>query len=207
TLMARITSGCWGTRGFDSWDFCSDTPVAFGKKALSTIAGPLVNFILLWNGWQLMDERNFANQQSLGVSLVFAALPLNNLLGAFSGGGDLTNTLRLLLTRVNAHNHRALTIAGLLIMLIICVPPLIRAFICLPWGQGKFLYYPLFLIVPGFLDRWLVGGLLNKWLIHPDTPQSVAYMWVGAWTALTFAVWMLTRKHITWLINEDRLPL
>ncbi|HEY6899731.1 MAG TPA: hypothetical protein VI233_03775 [Puia sp.] len=207
TLVARLVSGCWPPRAFDSWQFCVEAPVSSGKNAIATIAGPLVNFILLWSGWQMMDENNFSDQQSLGCSLVFASLPLNNLLGAFSGGGDLTNALRLGLSRINNRHHQVVTLLGLAIVLVVCVPPLIRAFICLPWWQGKFLYYPIFLIVPGILDRWFVGGMLNKWFIHSDTPAEKAYWYILGWTGLTLLILIFTHRRLTALINDDELPL
>jgi hypothetical protein len=208
TLVARLVSGCWGPRVFDGWELCADNRIAVGLRVLAVVAGPLVNFILLWVAWQKMDKYNSSMQeQSWGVTLVFAALPLNNLLAAVSGGGDLTSAIRLTFRHADAFGHHFVALVGLLIMLIICVPPLVRAFICLPWWQGKLFYYPVFLIVPGMLDHWLVKGLLNKWLIKPDTPEDKAYWWAIAWTLFTMTIWLLTHKKISQLITDEELPL
>ncbi len=204
TLAARIISGCWGPRAFDSWSFCAESSLSSGQRILAMVAGPLVNFILLWTGWQKMDEDNTLTEISMGCSLVFATLPLNNLLAAASGGGDLTAAMRLLFRHAN---HRLVALAGLLLIVIICVPPLIKAFIVLPWWQGRLFYYPVFLIVPGFLDHWLVGKMLNKWLIKADTPQDKAYWWAIGWTILTLLIWLLTRRKMKQLINDEELPL
>ena len=126
TLVARIISGCWGPRGFDSWKACADSRASNGQLLLADLAGPLVNFILLWVGWQKMDESNTLGKQSLGCSLIFATLPLSMLLGAASGGGDLTLGIRLLFPH---GNHRLMGLIGLLITVIFCVPPLIKAFV------------------------------------------------------------------------------
>jgi len=207
TLVARLVSGCWGPRFFDGWEFCGDTRIAVGLQVLAIIAGPIVNFILLWVAWQKMDKYNSSVQeQSWGVTLTFAALPLNNLLAAVSGGGDLTHAIRLTIRHAERFGHHFVAIVGLLIMMIICIPPLVRAFICLPWWKGK-LSYPIFLIVPGMLDHWLVKGLLNKWLIKPGMPEEKAYWWVIAWTLFTMTIWLLTRKKISQLITDEELPL
>ena len=66
TLAARIISGCWGPRGFDCWSFCAECSVSTGQRMLADLAGPLINFILLWVGWQKMDENNTLSEQSLG---------------------------------------------------------------------------------------------------------------------------------------------
>ncbi|MBS1603459.1 MAG: hypothetical protein JST42_12385, partial [Bacteroidetes bacterium] len=96
TLTAWLTTGCWGPRGFGSWAFCQEN-APFGKRVLAIMAGPLVNFTVLWSGLQRMnaDEENVV-EHSIGISMVFAALPLNSLLAAFQGGGDLTTALRFL---------------------------------------------------------------------------------------------------------------
>ena len=203
-LVARIMSGCWGPRAFDSWKFCAETTVSSGQNILAIVAGPLVNFIVLWIGWQKMEEDNTLTEQSLGCSMVFAALPLNMLLGAASGGGDLTAAIRLLIPHAN---HRVISLVGLLIIAIICVPPLVRAFVVLPWWQGRLFYYPVFLIVPGYLDHWLVGKKLNQWLIKADTPEDKVYWWVIGWTLVTLLIWLFTYRKMKQLISDEELPL
>ena len=204
TLTAWFTTGCWGSRGFDSWGFCSEN-VPYGKRALSIMVGPLVNFYILWAGWQRMHahEENLV-EHSIGVSMVFAALPFNTLLAAVQGGGDTTTTLRYLFPH---GDHRIVSVFGLLIVAIVCIPPLIRAFVVLPWWQGRLFYYPVFLLVPGILDQWLVGKMLNRWLIPPGTTQPMAYERVIAWTVAMMAIWLLTRRRIKTLISDEELPI
>ena len=205
TLVARVMSGCWPPRAFDNWQFCVETPVSLGEKALATIAGPLINLLLLYIGWQKMNESNSEDQQSLGCCLVFAALPLNNLMAAASGGGDLTTAIRLGFARY--HNNHVINLIGLAIMLLFCVPPVIRAFTLLPWRNGKLVFFPLLLIAPGYVDRWLVNVMLNKWLINASTPKEQAYWWILAWGALTLTILLLTYKSLTRFISDQELPI
>lgn len=206
TLAARIISGCWGPRTFDSWSFCVGTTVSSGQRILALVAGPLIDIILLWVGWQKMDERNTLSDQSLGCSLVLATLPFNKLLTAAGGSGELTNAIRLLFPHANISNHHLISLIGLLILMIVSVPPLIKAFVVLPWWQGRLFFYPVFLIVPGLLDHWLVGGVLNKWLIV-NTTEDKAYWWIIGWTLFTMTVWILTHRRLNQLISDEELPL
>ena len=93
TLMATLTCQCWGSRIFDGWDFCTTSLVTSGQRALATLAGPIINYVLLWIGYSELHPENSTEEHSLGVALVFACLPLNNLMAAFSGGGDLTSAI------------------------------------------------------------------------------------------------------------------
>jgi hypothetical protein len=204
TLAAWIVSGCWGPRAFDSWQFCAESSVSNGQRIVAMVAGPLVNIILLWTGWQKMDENNTLAERSLGCTLVFATLPLNMLLGAASGGGDLTGAVRLLFPHAD---HRLVSLGGLLLLVIICVPPLVKAFVVLPWWQGRIFFYPVFLIAPGYLDRWLVGKMLNKWLICAGGSEDKAYWLVIGWTILTGLIWLFTRHRLKQLISDEELPL
>jgi hypothetical protein len=201
TLAARISCTCWGSRIFDGWDFCAGCSVSSGERALATIAGPLINYVLLLVGWDKLHPENTVEEKSVGVSLVFACLPLNLLMGAVSGGGDLTDAIQLLQVHRSLSVH-AVHVVGLLLTLILTVPPIIRAFVQLPGYQGKLIVFPVLLLVPGWLDRELVGKLLNKWLIPAGTPQSHAYAWVIGWGVLVLVGWLFTRHRTQDLINE-----
>src|SRR3984957_7064153 len=89
TLVARAVCPCWGMRVFDGGDFCSVCFASAGERALASVAGPAVNFIFLWIGWSLLNEDNQLDEQSLGCTIVLACLPLNLLLAATAGGGDV----------------------------------------------------------------------------------------------------------------------
>jgi hypothetical protein len=201
-LAARAVCDCWGPRGFDRWDFCAGCTVSTGQRALALIVGPFINFALLWVGWRKMDPENPLDEQSLGCSLNFACLPLNLLLAAGSGGGDLTNALRFMQQHGPATNRRLVGIMGLLIVLVLTLPALFRAFILLPGYQGKFLIFPALLLLPVWLDKWLVGKQLNNWLIGPDATQNHGYAWVIGWFFFVLIGWLFTRRWLEDLVGE-----
>src|SRR5258708_868239 len=74
--VAALVSGGWGPRGFDRWQMVTGASVSNGQRALATLAGPLVNFLVLWIGWIKMANRDSLADQSLGCNLTLAALPL-----------------------------------------------------------------------------------------------------------------------------------
>ena len=201
-LMARVVSPCWGPRIFDGWDFCTGYKVSSGQRALALIAGPLINYLLLWIGYTLLDPERPLNEQSMGCSLVFAALPLNGLLAAFDGGGDLTNTIRWFQQHGPATNHRLVTIMGLALVIALTVPPLLRAFLSLPGYKGRFLVFPVLFLIPGLLDHLLVGKWLNAWLITPDMTQAHAYALVGGWGGFLLLGLLLTWQHLEDMMSE-----
>lgn len=202
TLVARLVSGSWPVRAFDYWVFQPDIKVSNGWQILAILAGPVVSYTLMWMGYNKMDDENTPEDKSVGVALVLAALPLNNLLAAAVGGGDLTYALRLLFRKTD---HHYVSLVGLVIVTIFCLPPLIRAFMVLPW-RGQIIFFPIFLIATGYIDHWVVSVLLNKWLLM-NTVGMASYLRVLGWGLFTFALWFFTRRSIAGLIPDDELPI
>jgi hypothetical protein len=186
-------------RMFDAWDFCGSPSV--GQRALVLVAGPLVFYVLLWVGWLLLHPDNPTDQISLGCALVFACLPLNNLMAAFAGGGDLTDCIRWMQRHGPNSNRHFATMLGLLLGLLLIVPPLQRAFFRLPGYKGKLIAFPLLFLLPGWLDR-LWNRQLNHWFIPTGTSQEQAYIRVIGWLILLLIGWFLTRKQLKRLITE-----
>src|SRR6202012_4538401 len=128
-LMARALAGCWGQRRFDSWDVGPCQVISNVGKAIAVLAGPLINYIFIWIGWNKMGVERTTVEKSIGLSFVFAALPLPRILGATSGGGDETNGLHLLFSHSGDNGrHHLVAIIGLVLVLALCGPALIRAF-------------------------------------------------------------------------------
>jgi hypothetical protein len=203
TLMARLISGSWGPRGFDSWGFDPSTTPSNGQQALAILAGPVINLLLLYMGWALMANEDATPEQSVGISLVLACLPMAMIFGAFTGGGDIINGLHLLFTKTNHTtrlNPRLFTFIGLLITVFFCVPALIRAFILLPGGPGKVVFFPIFLLAPIWIDKLVEGNLLNRLLV--GVGEHEAYFWVLGWTILMLIGWLVTRRSMAGLLID-----
>ncbi|HLZ87346.1 MAG TPA: hypothetical protein VKQ52_08900 [Puia sp.] len=207
TAAAALVGGGWGPRGFDHWGFESNATVSNGQRAVATLAGPLVNILLLWVGWGKMGNRDSLTDQSFGCSLVLACLPMAMLKAAVTGGGDVTIGLKLLFTSVDATHHHLIATCGLIIVIIACVPPLIRLFILLPSWLAKFVFFPIFLVLPSYLHHLIVHDLLNGWLTRFENDESLAYAWVIFWTAAIFGGWLFTRRKMENLLVDRELPL
>src|SRR5580692_5853084 len=79
-LTVRVTCHCWPV----DWVLCGSP--SSGQHTLISFAGPLINVVMFWAGWSLLNPENSVEEHSLGVALVFAALPFANLIAAFTGG-------------------------------------------------------------------------------------------------------------------------
>lgn len=197
-LTAASFCGCLGNRGFDSWTPCILCNSSTGELALATLAGPLVNYLLLWGGWMMMHPDHPPEKQSLGYCMVFAALPFPRILAAFAGGGDETWALRQLFQHPNGSNHHFIAGAGLVVVLGLCLPPLIRAFMLVAGWVQRIIWFLLFLVAPGMVDHWLVGGELNKLRADGFLDRQVlrggAQLIVFVWLAVVLVFYLITMK-------------
>ncbi|HTR31462.1 MAG TPA: hypothetical protein VMH27_19450 [Puia sp.] len=198
-LMVRVTCHCWPLREFGSWVLCG-SPSA-GQHALIAVSGPVIDVVLLLAGWSLLNSENSPEEHSLGVALVFAALPLKNLIEAFGGYSDITQCVQWLQRHGPMSNRGFARGLGLVIVLLLNVPPLVRAFFRLPGYKGKLIAFPLLFLLPDWLDR-LSNHQLNKWLIGPETGQWQAYALVGGWLLVLTIGFFLTRRQLKGLIRE-----
>jgi hypothetical protein len=167
----------------------------------------MVNFFVIWIGWKKMGNRDSLTDQSFGINLVLAAMPLAILMAAFTSGGDLTNGLRLLFSHIDGIHRHLFPILGLLIALVICVPPIVHAFILLPGWWGKYAFLPAFLIGPIYIHRWVVHNWLNSLLTRFESDGRLTYIWVLLWTAAMLGGWVLTRRKLDNLLLDSELPL
>ncbi|HEY4109690.1 hypothetical protein [Puia sp.] len=206
TAAAALVSGKWGPHGFDRWEFAAGISASNGQRAVATLAGPIINFLVIWIGWIKMANRESLADQSLGCNLVLAALPMGLLIAAVSGGGDLTIGLKLLFSRMDRTYPHLIAVIALLIILIIAVPPLIRIFILLPSWGAKFIYFPLFLFAPIWVHHHLTQ-LLDSWLRHYEPDEGLAYAWVLFWDAVLLGGWLFTRRRLEALLKDSELPL
>lgn len=204
--VAALVSGTWGPRGFDRWQIGGIMSVSNGQRALATLAGPLVNFVAIWIGWIKMGNRDSLADQSLGCNLVLAAQPMAMLIAAFTGGGDTTIGLKLLFSHYDGIYHHLFATIGLLVVLGICVPALVKVFSLLPSWGAKFVYFPLFLFLPMWVHQF-VARELDVLLRRYEPDEGLAYAVVFIWTVALLGGVLYTRRRLETLLVDSELPL
>lgn len=132
--------------------------------------------------------------------MVFAALPLPRIMAALAGGGDDTFTLRQLFQRSTGSHHHFIAGAGLLIVVALCLPPLIRAFMLVAGWIQRIVFFVLFLVLPGMVDRWLVHDQLNllmaKGFLSHQILRGGAQLFLFVWLAAVLVLYLLTMKSL-----------
>jgi len=204
-IISASFCGCLGNRAFDFWSTCPICASSTGGLALAILAGPLVNYIVIWTGWGMMHPDNSPERQSMGFSLVFAALPFPRIMGALAGGGDETSALRFLFQRPDKSNHYVIAGAGLLIVTALCLPALIRAFMLIAGWLQRIFWFFAFLVLPGLVDHWLVSGELNRLRINGFLSRQLlrggTQLIVFVWLAVILVLYLLTRKSLQTLLE------
>ncbi|MFI5152593.1 MAG: hypothetical protein ACHQET_04620 [Chitinophagales bacterium] len=198
--MARILCGCWGNKGFEDWKICDSCVLGKGERVAIGMMGPLLNYILIWTGWFFMESAQPPARKSLGFFLLYASNPLPRILAAKSGGTDETNAFRTLFQDTHGSNHYGVALSSLIMILILTIPPLIRSIGLIKGLARRAILIPSFLIVPMYLDRWIIQGGLAK-MLHDGILSGNAFLgtsWlVIAWFGLIATVLILTRKSLS----------
>jgi len=210
-LVARAVCGCWGTKAFDYWTLCAKSWVSVSNQGnvLITMAGPLFNYLVICWGWELMQPENELHQKSLGFSLVFASLPFPRIMGALAGGGDETLALKQIFLHADGGNRHIVSLVGLLFVLILTLPALYRAFMLVAGLWGK-LMVVAFLVLPGYIDRLVVSGLLNKMLAKGILVHQV---WTGfsqgimVWLLLLLILLVVIGRYLSWAFEYREVNL
>jgi hypothetical protein len=124
-ITGRIICGDWGSRDFNVWSLCKDCSTHHPNTWLATLAGPLFSFMLMWVGMFLMYSAN-NNYKAFGFALVFANIPFGRISQAMMGSGDEMIVTKTLLK--NSLNHSQLVLTCSVILLILGLPPIIKAY-------------------------------------------------------------------------------
>jgi len=205
-VAARLICGCWGIKSFDNWTLCDNCTGDSHSQVWIWFAGPLVTYIIVWLAWWLMSRNHTIKQQSLGFSLLFATIPLVRILAAMAGGGDETYGLRQLFQHDDKSNNHMVALAGLLVILLLTAIPLLKAFIRLRGWKEKIILFPLFLVLPMFIDKWTYIGL-NKLsasgFLGEESLPGVSIL-VLAWSLFLMVVLLLTYKSMLFFLQPRR---
>lgn len=193
TVVGRILCGCWGQRDFNSWGVCEGCPERQPLAILSTFAGPLFTFAMIWAGVILTGKGRSDRQNAMGFSLIFANLPFARILTAALGSGDEVWGFSNLLG-----NKTFAWPIGLLLVCSLSVFPLWKAFQLIE-NKRKAGWFFLFLIVPVLADIAVVLGLMNTLLANGIFSE---YWILGSpklvtvWTGVVTGLYIFTYKHI-----------
>ena len=161
-FTAKWICGCTGIKRFDSWTVCDHCEVTGNILALVTFAGPAISFSIVWIARSMMSRKNSMEKRSFGFSLLFAANPFVNILAAARGGGDISQGMQMIFG--NDGNRRMVNIAALLIVLLLTLPPLWKAIKTLKHSQWQWVLIPIFVIVPGIIEKLVLSSGMN-WLL------------------------------------------
>ena len=205
-IVAGVSCGCWGKKGFDNWTICDRCAVSPNMGAIIFFAGPFVTYIIIWSAWWLMDRDHTSRQRSVGFALLFAAVPFVRILAAFAGGGDETRCLRGVFQQTDGSNRHLIALAGLSIVLLLTIPPILRAFFLLSGWKERIFLFLIFLVLPLYVHQWILKGVMGKLLergflgteILPGIPVLVI-VWTCSWAVIL----TITFKKLTGLLRNQ----
>ena len=148
TSIGRLICGCWGVRDFNIWELCKGCLEKKPVSVLSTFAGPIFTFIMIWVGVILIGQEKTDRQKTMGFSLIFANIPFARILTASFGGGDEVWGLNILLK-----SHSLAWTIGLLSILPITIIPLCKAYKLIA-NKRKIGWFLLFFMMPTLLTYY-----------------------------------------------------
>jgi hypothetical protein len=203
-LVSGSFCNCWGTRIFDGWTPCAACGPTGQPEVVGLVAGALVIYTAIWTSWILMYPDNSLRRKSIGFSLLFASLPFMRIWHACLRDGDETTALRTFFQHPHGIAHNLIPIGGLLIVLVLTLPALIRAFMLLPGWKLKFLAFPLFLLLPGVVDRLVVHYKMNEMLEGGFMQRIIIRgvpLLVMAWLLFWLIIYLFTQSNLPALMD------
>lgn len=156
----RIVCGGYGERDFNVWSNAADC-AAPAWSFLSTLAGPLFSFAVMWTGVYLLVKAKSQIRKTIGFSLIFAALPFARIFTALMGGGDEKVVFKRFLE--NDLNLPTIKILAAIAVTAFCLPPIL---IALKYLRNRYavLYIVGFSVLPLFVLGFYVFKFLNPLL-------------------------------------------
>ena len=203
-ITGRIICGCWGTRDFNVWDLCNNCLKQKPIAVAATFAGPLFTFIMLWIGRYLLKYGKSTQSGSLGLVLILGNMQFGRIYMAAMNGGDEISGLRWLFLNHDQSNAQIIRVAAVIIISIICIPPLVTAYKAIA-NKRKILIYTGFLIVPLVLDTVIIliflNGLLQKGIFNQVWIMGTP-LFISLWFAVCSILVFLNFKTLTHFATE-----
>lgn len=191
TAVGRFICGCWGERDFNSWGICESCKnIKFSW--LSTLAGPVFTYIMIWIGASYLKSTNTNQQKSLGIALIFSNAPFARILNPLLTCGDEVTLVFKFFESLNLASF-----ITLIIILFITVYPMYKAFKTI--NNKPIGYFILFIFAPVILILLVILVVLNTLLakgILSETGILGSPIILNVWCILVLIVFIIFRKHI-----------
>lgn len=205
-MVGEWICGCWGTKSFNAWTMCEHSDVSGNILAFVWLAGPLFIYMLTWVAWNLLESKKSTSSRSIAFSLLFATLPLGRILAAFGGAADETHAMGELFQKPDGSNNGFVVAAGLIIVLALTVPPLIKAFTIANSLKERLLMIPLLLFFPVIVDYLVVSvgmkSLLAADVMRDESLPGTPFL-VLIWGIVCLLVFLLTYKNLLSLFKKS----
>ena len=141
------------------WGICKGCGDEQPLAILSTYAGPIYSFSIIWIGYFLLSKPS-AGIKSVGLALIVSSMPFSRIITPLFGGGDEVYALN---THLN--NHLLAWALGLTIVLLLAIPPVVKMWNTIR-NRKKVLWIVGLLLVPFLMTGAVVFGILQTLLLE-----------------------------------------
>ena len=182
--------GDWGYKTFNYFETACETD---RKSLLATYMGPLFSFTMMYVGayFLIMKSSNFIKH--LGFAMIFAQLPFQRMVSPFFKMND-----EFYATSILYGNTTFIYWAVIITIWIICIPPLIKAYLSIGnkyrmiWFLFYLVFFPYLLWGPifGTLEFFMVK---RNFLAQPIIGIGLLFI---INEVITIIAYFLTKKHI-----------
>lgn len=191
-IVGAMVCGEFGTKTFNSFHLaaqCANRPLAF---VLSSWAGPLFTFGLMWLGWHRLHSADAGTRQ-LGFALIFANFPVNRLLFALMGWNDEQFVTRTVI----GDGSLAFWLTNLAIW-VMALPPLFAAWRALA-RERRLAWFAGFFLLP-FVFVLIFAVVMEDWLLLKQRFLADGFFGIPLLLVLTeivcLAIYLAYRRDI-----------
>lgn len=205
-LATWLSCGCHGSRlDMLIWNLCSDCS-ASQAFIITTFAGPFATYVFMWTGFFLLRRRNSIEKKCIGFVMITGSLPYPKLLAMLDHGGDEITAMRAIHQAQERFNGEAI-IMGAIIILVLTLPPLWRAFRSIRNPQRVWIFSAILLLSSQINDLFY-GELLNNWLAHHGILMKPVFaglpLLIIVWDLVLIAAFLFSFKNFKYMVEDDR---
>jgi len=194
-VVGRFICGAWGARDFNVWGLCEGCQEKHPLAWISTLAGPVFSFAMMWLGMFLLYAIN-PKKKALGFAFIFSNIPFGRISQAMMGSGDEMVVARHLLKNGFSHNQIIWICSG--VVLLAGLPPIIGAYKVLT-NKRKWVYFVGFLTLPlVFILTYVLtalNSLLNSGFLSAPWVMGTPLL-ITAHTFIALALLIILRRNL-----------